>query len=172
MDILFQCAVSFCQRLGMPKKVSMALITGLRSALAEGSGPAADLRVENIILLWYASLFGHYKTISGECQWGSEFKRRLVETQPDKSVRPYLSFLCETVMFHEWVVKRCSKAPEPSDPLPGSEEFLSGRIDKLYSAGVNCFSTKPLTKMINKVSNVLRAKKWFEKKNLRLAIFS
>ncbi|VDM60979.1 unnamed protein product [Angiostrongylus costaricensis] len=114
---------------------------------------------QQIILLWYASLFGHYKTISGECEWGSEFKRRLVEAQPDKSVRPYLSYLSETVMFHEWVVKRCSKAPESSDPLPGSEEFLNGRIDKLYSAGVNCFSTRPLTKMINKVSKVLRAKK-------------
>ncbi|KAJ1373298.1 hypothetical protein KIN20_035659 [Parelaphostrongylus tenuis] len=154
-----QCAVNFCQRLGMPKKASMALITGLRSALAEGSGPAADLRIENIMLLWYASLFGHYKTISCQCEWGSEFKLRLVETQPDKSVRPYLSYLCETVMFHEWIVKRCSKAPEPSDPLPGSEDFLNRRIDKLYSRGVNCFSTRPLAKMFNKVTNVLRVKK-------------
>ncbi|KJH41997.1 DENN domain protein [Dictyocaulus viviparus] len=154
-----QSAVNFCQRLGMPKKASMALITGLRSALADGSGPAADLRIENIMLVWYASLFGHYRAISCHCEWGPEFKLRLVDSQPDKTIRPYLSYLCETVMFHEWIVKRCSKAPEPADPLPGSEEFLNRRIDKLYLAGVNCFSTKPLTKMINKVTNALRTKK-------------
>ncbi|EYC18226.1 hypothetical protein Y032_0028g1745 [Ancylostoma ceylanicum] len=154
-----QCAVNFCQRLGMPKKASMALITGLRSALAGGPGPAADLRVENIMLVWYASLFGHYKTVAAHLEWGSEFKQRLVDTQPDKSIRPYLSYLCETVMFHEWIVKRCSKTPDPSDPMPGSEEFLNRRIDKLYSAGVNCFATRPLAKMFTKVTNVLRVKK-------------
>ncbi|KHJ99980.1 hypothetical protein OESDEN_00043 [Oesophagostomum dentatum] len=143
----------------MPKKVSMALITGLRSALSGGAGPAADLRVENIMLMWYASLFGHYKTIAAGLEWGPEFKQRLVDAQSDKSIRPYLSYLCETVMFHEWVVKRCSKSPDPSDPLPGSEEFLNRRIDKFHSTGVNCFATKPLSKMFTKVTNALRVKK-------------
>ncbi|VDM79424.1 unnamed protein product [Strongylus vulgaris] len=127
----------------------MALITGLRNALTGGPGPAADLRVENFMLVWYTSLFGHYKTVAAHLEWGAEFKQRLVDTQPEKSIRPYLSYLCET----------CSKTPDSSDPLPGSEEYLNRRIDKLYTAGVNCFATRPLAKMFTKVTNALRVKK-------------
>ncbi|VDO74097.1 unnamed protein product [Heligmosomoides polygyrus] len=155
-----ETALSFCERLGMPRKACMALITGFRNAISSGTGSAADLRVETVMLSWYASLFGHYKTVCCQCDWGGAlFKQRLVEMQPDKSVRPYLSYLVETVMFHEWIMKRTSKEILPPDPLPGSEEYLNRRIDKLYAAGVNSFATKPLAKMFNKVTNVLRAKK-------------
>ncbi|KAK5966025.1 DENN domain protein [Trichostrongylus colubriformis] len=156
-----QCAVRFCKRLGMPKKVSMALITGLRAALVDGTGASADLRIENMMLIWYASLFGHYKNITCQCDWGGQqFKQRLVENQSDKVIRPYLSYLTETVMFHEWIMKRSeSTFAEPTDPLPGTEDYLNRQIDKLYSAGVNCFTTKRLAKLFTKVTAVLRVKK-------------
>ncbi|WKY17279.1 hypothetical protein Q1695_001691 [Nippostrongylus brasiliensis] len=152
------CALHFCERMGMPKKAAMALITGFRDALVDGSGTAADIKVENVMLLWYASIFGHYTLTARQCEWGSSsFNKRLVEMQPDKMIRPYLSYLCETVMFQEWIMNRLSKQGVSTDPLPGTVEYQSGRIDKLYSAGVNCFTAKPSTKVLKRVANILKS---------------
>ncbi|VDL74026.1 unnamed protein product [Nippostrongylus brasiliensis] len=114
--------------------------------------------IDPVMLLWYASIFGHYTLTARQCEWGSSsFNKRLVEMQPDKMIRPYLSYLCETVMFQEWIMNRLSKQGVSTDPLPGTVEYQSGRIDKLYSAGVNCFTAKPSTKVLKRVANILKS---------------
>lgn len=44
------CALGYCENVGMPQRCSHSLLKGLRAAFSAGSGPEADDKIEAVSL--------------------------------------------------------------------------------------------------------------------------
>uniref|UniRef100_A0A914X021 Uncharacterized protein n=2 Tax=Plectus sambesii TaxID=2011161 RepID=A0A914X021_9BILA len=128
----YRSAVQLCGRLGMPRKLTSDLVRSLRLAIAAGDGQAADAKVEDAFIGWYATLLGHYREFALVQQQDGrpDFqKHSFADAHPLKSGRLFLKWFVETGIFQDWIRRKTEAARNKNGRvfLDASDE----RLDQL-----------------------------------------
>uniref|UniRef100_A0A0N5AT68 UDENN domain-containing protein n=1 Tax=Syphacia muris TaxID=451379 RepID=A0A0N5AT68_9BILA len=111
-----RCAFALCEKLILPKKLVLSLVSSFKEALSDGPGPNADQRIQKAMLVWFASLLGHYKTFSLPHAYLVDLKGNSTELQaaiyqyimahPSKTSRRFIKWFVETGLFRDWLRKK------------------------------------------------------------------
>ncbi|GMT36989.1 hypothetical protein PFISCL1PPCAC_28286, partial [Pristionchus fissidentatus] len=98
--------ITYCKRVGMPRKVAKSLMSHFTKALNKEKAHADVETCTEAMLHWYASLFGHYKSSGALSQWDRNIKATLVDKQHNVCRKEYLEFLVESAMFDLWIRRK------------------------------------------------------------------
>ncbi|CAD6193350.1 unnamed protein product [Caenorhabditis auriculariae] len=148
-------ALNFCEKVGMHKKLSAALIKALREALNENDKASADFQIDCAMQSWYAALFGHYRVCGCHKEWNDTTKKCLITNAASKAASSYLKYFTETIIFHEWIKEKIAEA-KLTPSLSQANEDDTTKMENLWLAAVRSTNpVSPFSRMVNKMTTAL-----------------
>ncbi|VDN59803.1 unnamed protein product [Dracunculus medinensis] len=141
-DYKAKCAIDLCQKLLIPKKLVLTLISLFKEALENGPNSVADDRLQRAMLTWFASLIGHYKScgyysaymadINGNSELFHTSKRLLVSAHSSKSAKSFTEWFVETGIFRDWLRRRVTTSLDSTDnKIMNSEDAANQHFDEI-----------------------------------------
>ncbi|MFH4974072.1 hypothetical protein AB6A40_000781 [Gnathostoma spinigerum] len=167
VDYKERSALALCERLLLPKKLALSLISSFKEALSFGIGPRADDLLQKSVISWYASLIGHYKAcgfhaafndteLKGDVEPFRTAAIQLVSAHTSRSSRRFTEWFVETGIFRDWIRRRVTINNNRKDPLlANSEDAANQKLDELSLTLAPSLTHKRLTSIFSKAHSAL-----------------
>lgn len=141
-DYKEKSALALCEKLLMPRKLALNLISSFKEAVAGGPGPVADELLQKAMIAWFASLIGHYKSCGLQSAYLAELNgdpeplriamTQLITSHTSKSARRFTQWFVETGVFRDWARNRANKSADGNDrSVACSEDAANQQLDEL-----------------------------------------
>ncbi|VDO42034.1 unnamed protein product [Onchocerca flexuosa] len=166
IDFKAKNAFALCEKLLIPRKLAINLVTKLKEAVAVGEGSRADFLLQKAMLSWFAALIWPYKGCSfyaafiaesnGDFESIRTSKAQLVASHTSKSARRFTEWFVETGIFREWIRRKVTSAPEMISAIPHiAEDVANQKFDECVIAITPQVSQMRMANIFTKAHNVI-----------------
>ncbi|VDD84867.1 unnamed protein product [Enterobius vermicularis] len=162
-DFMEKSALALCERLLLPKKLAGTLISSFKEALAGGPGPKADEMLQKAMLVWFATLLGHYKTFNLPHAYladiredSSELRTALAQyilAHPSKTSRRFIEWFIETGLFRDWLRRKA--AGQDGKSAENWEDAANQKFDELAQTLSVTYNQGRIANIFSRASSAL-----------------
>uniref|UniRef100_A0A8R1XWN4 UDENN domain-containing protein n=1 Tax=Onchocerca volvulus TaxID=6282 RepID=A0A8R1XWN4_ONCVO len=166
VDFKAKNAFALCEKLLIPRKLAVNLVTKLKEAVAVGESSRADFLLQKAVLSWFAALIWPYKGCSfyaafiaesnGDFESIRTSKAQLVASHTSKSARRFTEWFVETGIFREWIRRKVISAPEIINAIPHiAEDVANQKFDECVIAVTPQVSQMRMANIFTKAHNII-----------------